>query len=145
MDPFHNPPYIITTNEESSIPPKCDHCGQPTCVSPSHQSSFPNNHDPLVDIKHDINVKYNDGSEMPKVAIHQRFMSLIVDISTFWSEERILWSRLHPFVPSSPMVPHAWAFCFPTSRFGSLPYDYSCPPSWFCYISNHWANFFILT
>jgi len=39
--------------------------------------------------KRDMNDKDHDGDDMPKFAIHWRFMSLIIDISIFWLEERI--------------------------------------------------------
>ena len=91
-------------------------------------------------IKHDINGKDHDGSDMPKVAIHQMFMSLIVDISIFWLEESFSWTRLHPFVSSSPVIIHVWAFYFPTPCLGDPPYDCFYPYFWICYISNHWAR-----
>lgn len=131
VDPFLNPSYIITYNEESFLSPKYDNHEQISCcASPCHQTPFPSNHDLMVAMKHNINDKDHDEDDMPEVAIHQKFISLILDISIFWLQERIPWSRLHPFIPSSPMILHVRSFYFPTSRPRDLPYGHSCPSLW---------------
>jgi len=123
---------IITNNEEFSISPKCDHHGPPACLYLSHRSPFPTNHDPMMVVKHDINNKDHDGGDMLEVVIHKKFTNPIVDIFIFWLEERISWSILYPFVPSSLVILHAWAFYFSTSHRSDPPYDCSCPCSWIC-------------
>lgn len=69
---------------------QCDPHEQHMCVSPSHQSPFPTNHNPVEAIKYDINDKDHHGNNMLEISIHQKFMSLNIDISIFWLEERIL-------------------------------------------------------
>lgn len=78
---------------------QCNHHVQPTCVSPSCRPPCLTNHNLMKAISHDINNKGNGGSDMPEISIHQKFMSLVVDISIFWLQEKISWTRLHPFLP----------------------------------------------
>jgi len=96
-------------------PLQCNHHVQPTCVSLSRRPPFPTNHNSMKAISHDINNKENEGSDMPEVVIHQKFMSLVVDISIFWLQEKISWTRLHHFLTSSHIIIHVWASYFPTS------------------------------
>jgi len=103
----------------------------------SHQSPFPTNHNHVEATKYDINDKYNNGNNMPEVAIHQRFMNLIIDISIFWLEERISWTRLHPFLTYSHVIIHVWAFYFLTSHWPYHPCDYVHIRFGICYMSNH--------
>lgn len=121
VDPFLTPFYTITNDNEPFPPPEYDHeekklIGRdPSCQQPP----FPSHHDLGETMKHDITKKVHEEDDMLEVAIHRRFMSLIVDISIFWLEERIQWYKLHPSFPCSSMIFYTWSLYFPTSH----PYD----------------------
>jgi len=73
VDPFLNLSYIIPNNDKSSISPKCDHLGSPTCcASVSHGSPFPTNHDSMMVVNHDINNKDCDEGDMTEAVIHKK-------------------------------------------------------------------------
>jgi len=74
---------------------------------------------------------------MPKVSIHQKFMSLIIDIYIFWLEERISWTRLHSFLTSSHIIIHVLEFYFPTSHHPNHPCDYIHILFSICHMSNN--------
>jgi len=118
-------------------PLQCNHHVQPSCVSPSCWPPFPTNHNPMKAISHDVNNKDNGGSDMLEVAIHQKFMSLVVDISIFWLQEKISWTRLHPFLTSSHIIIHLWASYFPTSRLQHPPCAWVCIRFGIFCMSNH--------
>ena len=99
-----------------------------------NQSPFPSNHNPLEEIKYDIN---DNGNNIPEVSIHKKIMSLIIDISIFWLEETITWTRLHPFITSSHMIIHVWASYFPSSHPLHPPYNCTHIHFGICYMSNH--------
>ena len=107
------------------------------CAFPSHQCPLPTNHNPIDAIKYDINNKDHNRNNMPEVAIYQKFMILIIDISIFWLEERISWPRLHHFLSSSHLIINVWEFYFPTSHQPYHPCEYVHIHFGSCYMSNH--------
>lgn len=84
--------------------------------------SFLDNHDDVIINTYKLYISSCHKEDMPKINLHRKIMSLVVELSIHLLQERIKWNKLDSSFPSSSMILDWCSSYFLTSH----PCDSSC-------------------
>lgn len=122
MDPSLAPCHMTIDDNDPSSPSKLDHLKKHLIDPHTSLQLLHSHHELQATMKHDAINKDHNEYNMPKVAIHRRFMTLIIDISILWLKEKC---TIHSSLPPSSIIFSACSFHLPTSHPHDSTYDCS--------------------